>query len=161
MELNKIYPLVIAIILSGIILGVGVLVMQNFEDAELVSTAVTDENITLLNGTAVDLTYDRLVSVSTVQVNGTTTISSGNYTVGSTGLEGTEGTITLTSGATYNNSWALINYTYNADSSASASIDDAEGAISGFASDWLPIIIIAAAASIVLFIIIGALGRRK
>lgn len=159
METKAMFPLVIGLILAGVVLGVGVLVLQNFEETELTTTTVSAENITLINSTAVNLAHDRVIAVSLVNVTGNVTLAAANYTVGSTGLEGTYGTITLAStAAVYNGSWALITYTYDADSGASADIDSTESAISSIASDWLPIIVIAAAAAIVLFLIMGAIG---
>lgn len=161
MDTNKIFPFVIAVILIGVVGGVGVLVLQQFEENELVSTAGSD-NITLLNGTAVSLTNYFVESVTSVY-NGSAgpTLGSGNYTVGSTNAEATYGTVTLTGGATFNNTWAIVNYTYGAYSGASTDIDSAEGAIIDFSTDWLPIIIIAMAAVIILALIYGAIGSRR
>lgn len=71
--------------------------------------AVTGEAITLLNNTAVSVTYDPFNETGVAIYNATMTLGSGNYT-----LDGAAGTVTLTNN-TYNNTAWSINYTHYTD----------------------------------------------
>lgn len=84
LSINDMFPIVVTLVLVGVVMGVGLVVLQNFQDAS--------------------------------SINGT---------------------------------------------DAATAINDTQGALGDFASDWLPIIVIAIAAAIILALVIGGFAGKR
>ena len=119
-ELKRMTMGATAMVFLSVVCLIGIAVMTQIGDLQKENTGVTGEQITLLNGTAVSLAHDELVTtIAPVLYNATDStdiVGTGNYTV-----QYGDGTITLATTATWTQYWnnTLVNasYTYRADTS--------------------------------------------
>lgn len=122
------------LVLLGVLIGALALALDGFREGiidDIDTSTATNESITLSNGTAVSLTNNYVVGVTTILVNLSGSyqdLGSDNYTLGST-ESSSVGTITLTD-ATYDGNTSLVTYTYRDEYStyqANATLEGLEG----------------------------------
>lgn len=160
--LNDLYPAIITIVLIGMVLGIGIFVLD--ETSRAISSeafAVSGENVNVTRaGTAVNTAglcgFSDMAVTAVTNLTGSL-IGAGNYsaTAGTGTISNATATVTPTS-------W-LINYTYQGSAAGSnycSSIITASTGIGTFA-DWIAVIVVVLAAAIVLGIVVGSFGRRK
>ena len=156
---NNILALVVAII----ILVLGIVIIQEMRDVDTVtqaeSSSYTNETLTTVDdGSGEDLACKTnpasVCSVTTVvNATGGEAITSGNYTVSSC-------TVTSAVGAPYNNTNWNVTYSCTYGGTAWGSANESLVGIGNF-SEFIPIIVIALAASIVIgLILLGFAARR-
>ena len=159
MEVKNLYPFVFTIIVTGIILGVGVITFYNFGHAVKDSTVLLNESVTMTAGAGTtandDVTAIAGVSNLTGEVFQNTNMDNGsiNFTLG--------GNIEVATGL--DEAVLLVNYTYLKDTAGTDMVDNMETAITPIATTWIPLIVTIAALAIVLLLVIrsfGAHGRK-
>jgi len=150
---------VIAIVLTMFILILGAGLLATGELNTVIEserdTASTVDEITLLNATAVALTYDEVTVVTSVANTNNGTITSGNYT-----SDLTAGTITLTNNA-YNNTAFNVTYSFTIDNVAYTATNDSIVALGALGSTWANPIITMAAIGIMIGVIFSAFAFVK
>jgi hypothetical protein len=150
MEAKELYPFVLTLVFTGLILGVGVLIFSNFGDATRVATDI-NENLSVTAGSGT-LTHDELKSQPTKFNNETHDFTEYiglyvNFTL-STGEYVANGNIST---GKYN-----ISYVYYADTSATTTMDSVVTSVTPIASTWLPLIITVAVLAIILTMVIAS-----
>ena len=155
MDIKDLQPLVLMLVLVGIILGVGILVFDNFGTATKLSTDVTEE-VTIASGT-VTLTYDDITAVSAL------TNASDSFTA----LLSTDNFSYTTAGVVTVNSTNIpdqdynITYTYDADTTATTVMSNMTSATSPIGTTWLPLIVTIVVLSIILTLVITSFSGKR
>lgn len=155
MDIKDLQPVVIMIVLIGLILGIGILVFDNFGVATKDSTVLTEE-VTIAGGT-VTLTYDDVTAItnlSNATDDFTALIVTDNFTWTAAGVI----TVNVTNipNQDYN-----ITYTYDADSTTTTVMNSMTTATSPIATTWLPLIVTIIVLSIILTLVITSFGQRR
>jgi len=171
LTLGDAYPAVLAIVLIGLVLGIGIYVLGTFREEVATEYTGSDNSInvsataTANTTTLSDATKDdyRLLSIDSV-VNGSgTTIPSGFYNSTIAGVITWNETIVSNGTPYYFSPNADVNisstYIYDASNSPEEAINDSLEGLAGFA-DWIAIIVVVIAAAIVLGIVLSSFGRR-
>lgn len=162
--LADMYPAVLAIIVLGIALGVGLFVLDQTTDAiASTSTTVVNETLTTLteSGEVVDTADECGFTDFTVLIiqnaTGAETVPTTNYTTRSDGY-----VFYIASAGQYNNSNVNVTYTYEGSGDATwcTSIDTTTTGLSGLAS-WIAVIVVVIAAAIVLGIVINSFTNKR
>lgn len=162
-------PIIIAIILVGALICVGIITLTNFQNTTYVSASVVSANESLARATTSGITLatgaasrNGVCGALTNVLNGTT----GNVAIGLGNFSQTGCIVTnTTSTVDWSEYAATLRYTYpytydNASVTTNA-IGSVNTSIIGLATTWLPIIIVVIAAGIVLAILLGAFGRKR
>jgi len=119
--------------LAAIVL-IGGSVIAGYSKVLRTETIATDENITLVNNTAVALANEWVQSIETVAINNTILITEDdNYTIVNldSAVTGKIKFVDLVGGYS---SWTLVNYTYLADSTGQGFADDFNTGLAIFAA---------------------------
>lgn len=155
-QLGNMQAVVMVIFFAAIILGVSLLVLQEFQQNSKTTESGASNSKTLLNGTAVALSHDELQSSpSCINATGGAAVGSGNYTV-----DLDAGTITLTTASPWNNTAVNCTYTYLMDNQATTVTNTTIGKLAGVPT-WIGIIIIVFFAAIVIGLIrSGVMGGK-
>jgi|TARA_Y100000310_G_scaffold152812_2_gene152268 hypothetical protein len=160
--LGDLYPTVIAIIIVGIALGIGIFILNETGDA--ISThefTVLSENVTVTDiptavATATDCGFQTFVVTEAAGFNGTL-IPAAQYTT--SGAFGTIANVSSNQGS--NNVWT-VNYTYTGATTGSnycSSLTTTSTGVGGMAA-WISVIVVVLAAAIVLGIVTRSFGGR-
>lgn len=167
MGLEGLYPAVLTIILIGIVLGVGIYVLNETGDAISTKTLTITNEIFTPAATAVAVAqastcgfHDMVVTNITKTNDTRLTVLLGNYTVPNADL----GLIlnASTNSTLHPGTWN-VSYTYLgpvAGSNSCSSIATSSTGIGTFAS-WIAVIVVVLAAAIVLGIVISSFGGRQ
>jgi len=169
MNLQGLYGAVLLFVTIGIMIGIGIFILQETADATsttaftVVNESHTISTIDDVNGVALtgsSVCGSQLFVITTVINDSNTVIVAANYTVGiDNGLFGN-----LTGDSMGGTEWNITyTYTGTADNSTTSScraLTTVGTGIGGFA-DWIAVIIVALAAAIVLGIVINSFGRRE
>ena len=154
MTINEIAPLILTLVVIGILIGSGLYINSNLQKKLLSCDQYsTDESISLLNGTTINLTNIACSTLPTTVTNASTSLQ-------------IAGNITVTYGDTYtsmrldtgnvthnlNGTWA-ITYLARGYPESYTSVGNVTKATSDLAT-WLPIIVVILAVSILIGIII-------
>ncbi len=153
---------IIAVVVIGVTLIIGIFIASSIQNVTLESTAVTVTNETgaYINATGYTLdgaSANGFTGVSiTIAYNDTSgnVINSGNYTVSSVGV------VTNITTVVWNNVSISYGYTYDADTSTSDAAGDLVTALAG-GSAWITILIVVGFATIVLGMLTQGLGRKE
>jgi len=165
-NINQLFPAVLALVLVGALLTVGLLIITGFQNTSYVAgtagSSYLGESVSP-NTTGVALvatgTQRNIACAVTNAYNGTggMTINAGNFT---TIAPCSIANLTTEFGKA---AW-LVNYTttYDAPSTTTNALGSTITAMASLASTWLPIIVVVVAAGLVLGILLGAFaGKRK
>jgi len=153
MELNQLPALILLMILVGMILGVGILILDKFGTATKESTVASLEDLTISSGVG-----------QTANTNLTAVSFFGNATDLTTQITWTDNgaiavNVSRVIDGTYN-----ISYTYDADSEASDAMGGVVSAVAPIATTWLGLIVTIAVLALILVLVIrsfaGAGGRK-
>ena len=145
MQLNEIPTVVLLLVTIGILIGVGVLVLDEFGNSSKVSTDVSKETVTVSGATA-SLANDDVTALTRVE-NETVVFLLNNDTAENRFNVTTAGVLSSFRIDKYN-----VSYTYDADSATTTVTASARDATDDFVT-WLPIIIIVLAAGIILVLV--------
>jgi len=168
MEFEKLYPTVLIIIFTGVLMAVGLTVLDNFGYATRTTTTATNvsilvpENGTVLVGASG--TYPYLQTISYCKNDSATreVFASTNFTA----LEGNENggymnTVDDLVESVWENETVNCTITYLAGSQTSSSTDNSVDAITPIGSTWIPLIITVAILAIILTIVIRSFVMRR
>ena len=155
MEVNQLYGFTLLILLVGMVLGVGVLVLDKF------STSVyTDANGASNNVVIYTHNYS-VLSHSSVTASGYTAINQSGTTMvlefDSNDKWGASGA-KLISPLTSNGTAINISYIYGADSAATDSLQAARAEVSTIATTWLGLIITVSILALILLLVMRSFG---
>lgn len=159
MELNKLNGFVLLIVLVGMVLGVGVLVLDQFGTATKESTSVVNESVAFVAAAGTS-TYDdvlTMVEISNQSISCTTFNSANscaNWTTAGA-LVLNDSTFPVTTG-NYN-----VSYTYDADTTATTTVASVVTGITPLASTWIPLIITIAVLAIILTLVIRSFNTKR
>jgi len=158
---------IIALVVAVIMLVIGVVILQELRDSDSISASASatqnNETITTVTetGEALARTECRVACSVTRVMNSTSgvLITSGNYTTLTN-----RGCTLVSTGSSYNNSNWNVTYSYTYGETACTTANASVVGVGGF-SDFVPIIVIALAASIIIgLILIGfafTQGRQR
>lgn len=153
-DIKILQVLVITLVLTGLLLGIGMLVFSKFGDAVAEQTTVTDETVTIASGVGKFANIDQgIVSVSTTVTNATNgtdtvTITAANWTTSGAVALGQEG------------GWNFT-YVYDKNVTATDVMADSIDAMSPIASDWIGLIVTVVVLSIILSLVLTSFARRR
>lgn len=160
MEIKALYPFVLMIVLVGVLIGVGVLVVDQFKTVAFNSQVIVNDSFTFNNATTVNLDYGNITIFTRIINASSAVLATSHYTVNTTdgdiAFSVTENS-TCQEGATCYADYTFKNFETKAGLAAAA----VRGEISTIATTWLGIIITIAVLAIILFLVIGSFGRRK
>jgi len=158
-ELNNLYGFVLMLVMIGLIIGVGVLILDKFSTAVYLDETVTNESVvTPANRTGINLVHNRLSKfISFVNLSGDA-YPGENYTV-----DLVAGTINIT----YNNTQCWTGQTcyasyewYNYGSTAVTALNNSRAAVTPIASTWLTLIVTIVVLAIILTIVIRSFAVK-
>lgn len=150
-NVQDLFPFAIFLLVLGMVLGLGVLIVDVFGNQASAINTVVEENVTFTARVGTT-TFDEVLTVTSL-FNGS------ENAIGFTFVQNT-GKITLNSSALATDNY-VANYTYRHDSPTAIATDAARDEISGIATNWLAMILIIVIAAIILGIVIVNLGRRR
>lgn len=163
MEVEKLVPFVTALLLVGLIVGVGTLVLDKFGQTVTTSRYVWSENVTMTtdSGNTANKFVQTLDGCRDA-VNGTklTVGSTCNYSY----LNDPANTLTVVTVASQGAKILTLNYTYKADSAATTSIYAGRTAVGDIAEDWLSLVVTIGVLALILGLTIAGFqyyGNRR
>lgn len=161
MEYKNLTGFVLLMVFVGMLMAVGIIVLDNVGIAAKESTTVTGESVTILNraGTTAN---DDVTSVTRINNTNVTCTSIGAIATNCAEFK-TTGALTLNS-STFNGTWGNgtydVSYVYDADTDSTTATSNTVSAVSAIASTWLPLIITIVILSIILVLVMNAFSRR-
>lgn len=155
MELNKAPAIILIIIISAILLGIGVTIIGGIETASKTSTGTSNETLTLASQAGTTASDD--VVTVTFFGNGTTNSSQSGVTIGQDVNFTSAGAITTISN--FSDGDYQIDYTFLQDSQGTAHIGTAITGIGVFPA-WIAIIVLVASAAIIIGMVIKSFRAR-
>ena len=148
MDLQDWPGIILLIVTLGVLIGVGVMIIDEFGVAAKESTSVVNETITLSSGTAT-LTNDD-VTAFTFFGNGTTDTAAGGLDIGDgANINWTSQGEVYVNTSIISDSKYNVSYTYDADTTTTTALFSARDATDDFVT-WFAVIIIVIAASLIL-----------
>ena len=156
MKPQDLTALILVLVLSGMLLGVGVLTLGKFSTTVQEATTATDEQVTLTAGAGT--TAHGNITSWTEFYNGTDATDTYTLVLG-TNVTATSGAILLAD-TSKNGTWN-VSYVYDAEGDASTSTNSVVSALSPIASDWMPLIVTVSILSIVLMLVLGSFAVNK
>jgi len=163
LSLSDLYPAVIAILLVGMVIGIGIFILTQ------TSNSISQELTTVVNETVAVTSAPTLVADATECGFSLFTIITVFNITNDVLLTDTNWSSDSTSGRIWNNDVSIFNdtewkvtYTYlGASGNSYCSVLDTTGSGVGELADWIVVIVIVIAAAIVLAVILGSFGGRK
>jgi hypothetical protein len=152
----------VTLLLTGVFFAIALIVLVSLQDTSVGVTTVTIVNETFTfpanNGT-VTLAHGYLVSITSVKNSTGTTYAAANYTI-TDSVAGTVRFLTNTTAGFPTGSTQRISYTYETtgETPASIALTDTINATSEIPSNWLVLISVIIAASIMIGIVVSNLG---
>jgi len=159
MEIKELTGFVLLLLMVGMVLAVGVLVLDKFGTATQTETAVSHENITVA-ASASTLTYHDIVSISWI-ANGTQNKTTGFNVVGSQVNFTARGIVVQT--ANWSDQWYEITYAYDKNESSTDTLTDTRAAITPISTTWMSLIVTVVILSLILMLVIRSFsfGNRR
>lgn len=155
MEIRELLPFVQLIVLIGVLLGVGILILDGFGSQVRVNTPVVNESIAITSLTGAT-TNDDVISASYF---GNSTL---NCVLPDTACANITTAGGVTANATFVDATYDISYRYWYDSVGTVAMASMVSAIAPIAATWLPLIVTVAVLAIILTLVITSFaGRRK
>jgi len=157
-QLGNLQGIIIALVVVGIVLGIGFLVLESFQGTLQTSTAVTNESITVTKVTTLkynttDIDCYELVSIDKVMnQTGSIVMSPVNYTIVDKSL-GTITNLSTTIGSPLG-TW-MVGYTYKSGGDACGGVESTVTATKTIPT-WLTIIVILLIVGILLAIVFSS-----
>jgi hypothetical protein len=166
-KLEDLSGIAITLLLTGVFFIIALVILGSMQTATV--QEATGTTTVTWNAIGTQFPIANLVSVTSI-TNGTVTLGRGNYTVTPySGVKDANGVITVAANVTGvalctqggGSDKCYVTYVYdNFDSSASVVVDSAVTATTEIPSNWLLLIAVIVAASIVIGIVINNLGRE-
>jgi hypothetical protein len=169
MEITDLVSAVVALLLVGLIVGIGAVILGTFSSTSRSANTILNESIMISNGTCTASAQNHVDSSTATYMNQSAVAISPIYFVwdNSNKYEGTcveftdEGELLYGNMTTGTKKLVYMRYTYGASNLASDALDDSSTGIGGFSS-WIPLIVIMIAASIIIGLVVHSfVGRRE
>lgn len=154
MEIKELQAIVLIFVFVGMILGVGVLVLDRFSRATRTTTTVQDDAVNISGGSATLSQTYCLDFVSATFANGTA-ISTSSFAWAN--ADTCAMTATAPDAAVLYN----ITYTYGAATDAQATLDATNDSITPIGETWLPLVVTVVILSIILTLVITSFARTR
>lgn len=154
METKALPGLVLLFVITGMILGIGILVYDQFGQVTRVSTSVINESVAVSSG-AGSLAFDNVTALSffgNITVNDSVTGANVNFTSG--------GVLAVDQDVYADASYG-VNYVFARSSMTTGVMGDLTGAVSPIGSTWLPLIVTVAVLALILTLVIGSFGAGR
>ena len=161
MSIGDMYPAVLAILMIGMILGVGIYILATFHDTVAISYTGSQANINTSSATTLTdaaLAEFSITATPVVTVENATATTYTNFTYTAAGV------ITWGSDIAAIAVSDLVNVTYVYDYDATDSPEESlTTTITGLATfaDWIAIIVVVIAAAIVLGVVLSSFGKKR
>ena len=157
-DLQDLKGIVILLVLTGMLLGVGILALHEFGEAVEELTTVTNETLAISSGTGTVAHPDikTFIELSNTTNSTDTTGSTLLIDVNITGAGVVTVNTDLWGDANYNAS-----YTYMRDTAATDATEQVNAAVGEIPQTWLPLIVTVLMLSIVLIIVITSFGGTR
>ena len=157
-SLGDMYPAVLTIVLVGIVLGVGLFVMNTLADSIATSYSGSQDAINTSTGTTTltDAALDNVnvTALATTYTNGSALT---NFTNTGAGVITWGANIVADQSSKVN---VTYTYTYDKVDSPEEAVNDTATGLATFA-DWIAIIVVVIAAAVVLGVVLTSFGRRS
>ena len=154
-KLNLVYTSIVIFVTIGVLVGVGVYVLQTMGNSFKAPMGVVNQSITIASRTGTT-TYDELLTVSNI---GNTTVNCAYFNGPSACANYTLATGVFYLVSNFSDGAYKVTYTYTGDTQATTSINDSVVAIGSLVS-WFAIIIVVIAASIILYYVTKSFTGR-
>jgi len=158
MEVSKIPAIVLILIGSGILIGVGIIIFDAFGTASATEDAIVQETIKAEKLFDIKMEHGNLTSVQLVQVNNSWNVPANNYTINYS-----QGTFYLlaTNGGVGNNTNVNVSYKFrNYETETKFAMADQISAFGDISGTWLGLIVAIVMLAIVLGLVFHAFVRR-
>lgn len=156
MEINKLTGLVLLLVFTGMLLGVGVLTLDKYSRAVRDTTTVIDGSVNVSSGAAtLSQTYCLTIASVANRTNGAS-FSTATYNVTYTDPDTCLISTDLPVQNLYN-----ITYTYGAATNTQATADATNDAISPISTTWMPLIVTVMILAIILTLVIGSFAGKR
>lgn len=162
MEFNKLNIFVLSLVLTGLVIGAGILILDKFAVADTVSTptVVNDENLTwVANASTITLNHGNITASTfglSNETDGTPAVSASNYT-----LNALTGVITVheNESVCVQGSPCYATYTYKDYSTGTAvALIQTRNVIGDISSTWFSLVITIVVLALILTLIIRSFG---
>jgi hypothetical protein len=161
MKLGDAVPAILIVAVVGIVLGIGIIVLDEMGDTQKASTSVANETVTTSSGTTT-LANDDVTSIVMIQNSsglerwfsgdGVSNVADG--TVGATWNWTVAGVLTTNATDNVYN----VSYVYDADTTIQGIVHSTRDSIDDFVV-WIPIIVIIVATAIIMGIVLHSFRR--
>ena len=163
MEINKLYPFVLLIVLVGMIIGVGIITADKFGSSTYYTRVAYNDTLATTNYSAQGMDKGNLTLIAVW--NGTSnTLNSVCYTVNATpgrfmylNTSNGDGGVGCSAQGVANAIYAIYDYK-DYDTATTAAMASVSTEISNIASQWLGLIVTVIVLSIILFLVIRSFG---
>jgi hypothetical protein len=163
MEIKFLQGFVLVLVFVGMILGVGVLVLDKFQRATRTTTTVVDTANNLSTGSSVDFTDTYCLTLTQVDNGNTVYYPNASYAdsfnLTWTDLDGCVLGYSAIAGCTL--PLCNVTYTYGAAEASSTALINANNAITPIASTWLSLIVTVAVLAIILTLVITSFAGKR
>ena len=158
MEVQQLYGFTLLILLVGMVLGVGVLVLDKFSTSVLDDTSGATTARFIYTNNYTTLTHNTVTASSYASYNGSGTAMTLEFDSADK-WQATK--VKLVSPTTSNGTAINVTYTYGADSEATDALQASRGELSTIATTWLGLVITIAILSIILLLVIRSFAGQK
>lgn len=157
MELNNLFKVVFSFVLVGVLIGVGIIVLDNFGDVAKTETTIINETISVLGRTGTTAN-DEVLSATWF---GNTTYPCTSFNSATACVNWTEAGVITTNSTYLNNTGYKIIYSYDADSAATTAVGNTSSSIEDISETWLSLIITVVVLAIILTMVIRSFSQTR
>jgi len=154
MDFKEMYPVIAILIFTGVLLGVGLLVLDSLGTSVKDSTSLVNESVAIAGAAGTTANDD----VTAVAYFGNSSIS---CTPADTGCVNVTSGGVISTNSSFANGTYQISYTYDADSTATTTVSSVSSALSPIGSTWMPLLVTVIALAIVLGLIMRSFGASR
>ena len=158
MEIKNLTGIVLLFLFVGMLLGVGVMVIDQFGRAARTSTTVVSTGLNLSVASSVDFAQEYCTSIVSV-ANSTT-----SHDVSALTFSNADGCVIANTGIAScgaTGPYCNITYKYGADTTTATAMINTNSAITPIASTWLSLLVTVVILSIIIGLVISSFGRRR
>jgi hypothetical protein len=154
MDVNKLQVFILFIVISGMLLGVGIVAFDKFGDSQKIATNVVNEIVAVASATGT-LANDEVSSISSV------TNETGELVVdvSADDFNFTTGGVMFFNASIDEN--MNVSYVYDKDTVGTTAMNNLVDAASPIGSTWIPLIITIGALGIVMFLVLRSFGKKR
>ena len=159
MEVKQLVPFVLLIVMVGMILGVGLLVLDAFGVSTYTDTTV-EENATTSSGAATVTTIGAGVNTLTFFGNSSINTTEANLNIGENANISSDGVLSVMEDNWTDGSYE-VHYTYNKTGVTVQVTNETVNSLSPVATTWMSLIVTVAILAIILTLVIRSFAMRR